>query len=86
MAMLISVFVLIASCICKTQLTFFIDSDTAGMVCGRVYITMRCTFVCPIVWLPYTTAPGLLLWAQRAGDIDRQQRLQRARSSSGATA
>jgi len=65
---------------------FFIDSDTAGMVCGRVYVTMRCTFVCPIVWLPYTAAPGLLLWTQRAGDIDRQQRLQRARSSSGATA
>jgi len=49
---------------------FFIDSDTAGMVCGRVYVMMQCTLVCPVVYLPYDAAPGLLLWTQRAGDID----------------
>jgi len=70
MAMLISVFVLIASCICNNTTYFFIDSDTVGMVCGRVYVMMRCALVCPIVYLWYDAAPGLLLWTQRAGDID----------------
>ena len=47
--------------------------DTAGIVFGMIYITIRGSSVC----LPHlsTTAAacggGLLLWAQLAGDIDR---------------
>jgi len=26
--------------------------------------------VCPIIWLPHGAVVGLLLWAQRAGDIN----------------
>jgi len=36
---------------------------------SRVYETVRCPSVCPIRPL-YIAAVGLLLWAQRVGDID----------------
>jgi len=38
---------------------------------SRVYVTVRCPFVCPIIRPPQAAATGLLMWARRAGDIDR---------------
>jgi len=38
---------------------------------SRVYVTVGRPSVCPIVCPLHSAAAGLLLWAQRAGDIDR---------------
>ena len=46
--------------------------------CGRVYVTVRCPSVGPSVCFIYRKlqkrAAGLLLWARRTGDTDRQRR------------
>jgi len=56
--------------------------DSARIVYGRVYATVRCPSVCLSV--PSAAAcGGLLLWARRAGVIDRQRRVP---SSNGAAA
>ena len=65
--------------------------DTARIVCDRVCVTIRCPSVgfarlsvCVSHFAPeQRRAARLLLWARRAGNIDRQWRVP---SSSGATA
>jgi len=47
---------------------------TARAAFGRVYVTARCPSVCPIYRLMHAAAAGLLLWARRAGEIDRSRR------------
>jgi len=46
---------------------------TARAAFGRVYVTIRCPSVCPIYRLMHAAAAGLLLWARRAGEIDRSR-------------
>jgi len=54
-------------------------SAHARIVSRRIYVTVRCPSVrlsvCPVYPpLQQRAAVGLLLWARRAGDIDRQRR------------
>ena len=59
-----------------------LTSGTAPCACcrhcsRRVYVTAPCPSVCPCVYLiyrPHQQRAGLLLWARRAGYIDRQRR------------
>ena len=63
---------------------FLVVSSTASTCrhcshnCGRVYVTVRCPSVGPSVCFIYRSlqkrAAGLLLWARRTGDTDRQRR------------
>jgi len=60
-------------CFKKHPFSNFID--TARIVRGRVYVTVRypsvCPCVCPSYRLLQQRAAGLLLWARLAGDIER---------------
>jgi len=66
--------------VCRPPTAIF--TDTARIVCGRVYVAERCLSVCLSVPSKQCAA-GLLLWARRAGDISRQRR---PASSNGAAA
>jgi len=66
--------------------------DTARMVCGRVYVTVRCPSVRPSVcpsepaWADSSkpVAAGLLLWARLAGNVARLLQ-RRCANAGGAT-
>ena len=56
--------------------------DVARILCRRVG-SVRPS-VCLIIRLPHVAAAGLLLWARRAGDVDRQRRPPGAQQQHGA--
>jgi len=58
--------------------SFCCQRDSALLTQRRIYVTVRCPSVClsvcPIYRPLQQRAAGLLLWARRTGDIDRQRR------------
>ena len=71
----------------KVHSSGFLFIDIAHIVCGRVYVTIRCPSACPSVCLSVCLScrslqqragvsdllwcDVLLLWSRRAGDTDR---------------
>ena len=62
-------------CVCRVLVLLPQIIDTARIVSDRVCVTIRCppirSFVCLSHFAPQV---GLLLWARRASDVDRQRR------------